>query len=472
MNKFEQLADELAEQIHKGILAPGERITSVRAMARETGLSINTVINAYELLERKGLLASRPQSGFYVLGYPYAKQIQTLAETSVIPVDIKTLDLLGLLIDNSKDESLVHFGTAYLAPSLYPTTQINQLTRHVLRDSPETISSYELSPGNFEYRRQISRQLSHMGCKVLPEEILATNGATEAVSLALRVTCKPGDIVVTESPLFFGTLQAMEGLGLSVIEIPSYPSTGIDLEMLEVVLKKHKVSAVVLMPNFSNPLGSAMSDTDKETLVAILNRYNVPAIEDDIYGEIYFHGQRPKPLKAFDEMGSIITCSSFSKTVSPGLRIGWIAPGKYYPEIRRLQLSTTMAAGTLSQKVMAQYLLSKQYEKGLMSLRLHCSIHAHKMAQRVLNHFPDNTRISLPQGGCVLWVEMPKGIDTVELYRKAISKNITFSPGILFSATGQYRNFLRLNCGIVWSSKIEQGLKTLGNIAKNNNLRG
>lgn len=467
MKKFELLADELEGRIRKGLLAPGERITSVREMAQRKGLSINTVIQAYERLELKGLLTSKPQSGFYVLGCPKDKEVKVLAKTAAIPVDIHIPDLLGLLIDTSKDESLVQFGAAYLALTLYPTAQINQLCRQVLRESPETVSSYELSPGSFEYRRQISRQFARMGCNVSPQEILATNGAADAVSLALRATCKPGDTVVTESPLFFGTLQSMEGLGLRVIEIPSHPNSGIDLDQLERALRMHQVSAAVLMPNFSNPLGSAMCDADKQALVSILNRYNVPAIEDEIYGELYFHGERPKPLKFFDETESVITCSSFSKTVSPGLRIGWIAPGKYYQEIRRLQLSTTMAAGTLSQKVMARYLASKQYEKNLKRLRLHCSIHVHKMAQAVLRHFPEGTRISLPQGGFVLWVELAKAKDTVELYRQASAKNITFSPGVLFSAIGQYRNFLRLNCGIEWSSKVEESLKTLGNLAKN-----
>jgi DNA-binding transcriptional MocR family regulator len=194
--------------------------------------------------------------------------------------------------------------------------------------------------------------------------------------------------------------------------------------------------------------------------------HGVPVIEDDIYAELPFQGKRPKPLRAFDDSGLVVTCSSFSKTVSPGLRIGWIAPGKFHHEMRRLQLSTTMASGTLSQKIMAQYVASKSYEKNLKKLRLYCSIHVNKTAQEVLNHFPEGTRVSLPQGGYVLWVELPKKVDTIELYRKSITKKISFSPGSMFSATNQYKNFLRLNCGNIWTPRIEEGIKILGSLAK------
>ena len=465
MKKYEQLADELERQSREGLLEVGEKIPSVRAMSKKKALSINTVLAAYELLERKGLLATKPRSGFYVLSRQ-EDRLPRVSQGTNIPIDAKIPDLLGILIDSSKNRDFVQFGAAYLAPELYPTEHINQLTRQVLREFPHISSTYELSPGAFDYRRQISKLLADAGCHVPVEEILATNGGAESISLALRATCKPGDTVITESPLFFGTLQAMEGLGLKVLEVRSHPTFGIDIEQLRKALKKHKVAAAVLMPNFSNPLGSAMSDSGKKEVAKLLVHHGVPTIEDDIYAELPFQGARPKPLRAYDDSGLIITCSSFSKTVSPGLRIGWIAPGRFYKELRRLQLSTTMASGTLSQKIIARYVASNSYERNLKKLRLHCAIQVHKTAQEVLSHFPDGTRVSLPQGGFVLWVELPKKIDAVELYRKSIAKKISFSPGILFSATTQYRNFLRLNCGNVWHPKIKENLRTLGNLAK------
>lgn len=383
-----------------------------------------------------------------------------------IPLDVKIPDLLNFVIDASKEKNFVQFGAAYLAPELYPSEHLNQLTRQVLRESPHAATTYELSPGAFEYRRQVSKLLAKVSCKVPADEILATNGGAEAISLALRATCKPGDTVVAESPLFFGTLQAIEGLGLKVLEIKSHPTSGIDIEHLRKALKSYKVAAAILMPNFSNPLGSAMSDDDKKEVIQLFVKKGVPIIEDDIYAELPFQGGRPKPLRAFDDSGMVITCSSFSKILSPGLRLGWIAPGKFYNEVRKVQLSTTMASGTLSQQILSRYLASKHYEKNLKKLRLFCSIHVHKTAQEVLNHFPEGTRVSLPQGGFVLWVELPKKIDTIELYRKAIAKKVTFSPGPLFSATKQYKNFLRLNCGNIWTPKVEESLRCLGALAK------
>lgn len=466
MKKFERLVDELAHMIRLGHLRSGEKMPSVRAMSRQKQLSINTVLKAYECLERQGLLASKPQSGFYVLGRPNAHLVQVAAPHPMVPVDVKIPELVNLLIDTSKNTQMAQFGAAYLDPSLYPSEVLTRLTRQVLREFPDAIASYELSPGAFDYRRQIARQLNRVNCPVAPEHILATHGAAEAVSLALRAVCQPGDTVVAESPLFFGTLQAMEGLGLRVIEVRSDPQSGVDLDQLQRAIKRHRIAAGVFMPNFSNPLGSAMPDLKKQALVELMVHHQIPVIEDDIYAELPFQGDRPKPLKAFDPDGSVLTCSSFSKTVSPGLRIGWIAPGKYESHVRRLQLSTTMGAGALAQKIMATYLASRQYEKNLRALRLHCSIHVRKMAQQVLEHFPAGTRVSLPQGGFVLWVALPKKLDAVALYRAALPHGIAFSPGVLFSATGQYRHCLRLNGGVAWTEPVETALKTLGILAK------
>ncbi len=467
MKKFEVLVQEMELLIQEGLLLSGEKIPSVREMSETHGVSINTVLKAYLELERKDFIQSRPQSGYYVMGGREERQLKGISHRSVLPGNIKTCDLVSSVIDVSRSKGLTQFGAAYVHPDFYPSADIRKVTRQVLRENPEVISSYELSPGSLDYRRQVARQLRALGCKIDSEDLLATTGAAEAVSVALRATCSPGSIVIAESPIFFGTIQALEALSLRVIEVRSDPIHGIDLDQLKEALKKHKISAAVVMPNFSNPLGSAMPDEKKSELVKLFEHHDIPLIEDDIYAEIPFQGPRPKPLKAFDESGIVITCSSFSKTISPGLRIGWIAPGKYYDQVRKLQLSSTMGAGALAQKVLCNYLSSRQYEKNLRSLRLNCSIEVRRMSQEVLKYFPEETRVSSPQGGFVLWVELPKDVDSVELYQKSLEKKISFSPGIMFSADGVlYRNYLRLNCGNPWDEHKEDAIKTLGLLAR------
>ncbi|MCE9666265.1 PLP-dependent aminotransferase family protein [Myxococcus stipitatus] len=462
--KYERLAAELERQIASNLVKPGERLSSVRELSRVKRVGLNTVVRALGLLEDRGLIVSRPQSGFYVLGPRASSGVTAPAMRLTLPKEVQVPDLVSTLFESAKDRQVLPLGAACLDAELYPLAAINRATRRVVREQPRLVGGYALPPGDFEYRRQVSRRLEKFGTFVAPAELVATGGAMESLGLALRATCSPGDTVLIESPQYFGILQALQHLRLKVVEVPSHPVEGVQLEQVEEALRRGGVSAGLFTPNFSNPLGTLMSDEKKAALVALFARHGVPLIEDDIYAELSFQGLRPRPLKAFDTRGGVLTCASFSKTVSPGLKVGWLAPGRYLPRVQALQLASTMGGSPLSQRVMASYLASREYERNLRELRLHCSVQVERFSRFILERFPEGTRTSRPQGGFVLWVELPRQVDSVELFRRALEEGLSFSPGTLFSTRELYRNYLRLNCGNRWSPRLEQGLARLARL--------
>ncbi len=466
MRKPELLAAELEAHISRGLIKPGERIPSVRELSRLKGVGLNTAVRAYEILEDRGLVVTRPQSGTYVLGSRRAPGVTPPRRRLSLPRQIDIPGMVSLVFESARTKDLVPLGAACLSPDLYPCEALNRYTRRAVREAPELLGKYELPPGSFEYRRQVARRLDKRGCAIDPAEVVATHGAMEALGLALRATCAPGQAVLIESPQYFGILQALQQQGLRVVELPAHPEDGVDLAHVEEALSRFDLAAGLFIPNFSNPLGTLMSDEKKARLVELFARHDVPLIEDDIYAELSFQGARPRPLKAFDRGGGVLTCSSFSKTVSPGLRAGWLAPGRYLERVKALQLSSTLGASSLSQAVLSDFLASKEYERHLASLRTHFSLHVGRVSTAVRECFPEGTRLTAPRGGFVLWVELPRGTDAVELSRRALDSGISVSPGVLFSAGPRYRHHLRLSCGNRWSPPLGRALERLGALAR------
>lgn len=296
-------------------------------------------------------------------------------------------------------------------------------------------------------------------------DVIVTCGATEAINLCLRAVAKPGDAIAVESPTYFGILQTIESLDLRAVEIPTRPREGVCLDAMEKAIKQHQVKACVFVLNFSNPLGSLMPDEKKQKLVAMLAKAEIPLIEDDIYGDLHFDAARPKAAKAFDSEGLVMLCSSVSKTIAPGYRIGWTLPGKFKPQVELLKRANTLATPTLLQLAIAEFLESDRYSRHLRAMRRTVAEHIERAGVAIANYFPKGTKVTRPAGGCVLWVELPKSVDALALHDKALIKGISISPGLLFSATEQYRHCFRLNCGHPWSSQMEEALKTLGKIS-------
>jgi DNA-binding transcriptional MocR family regulator len=358
----------------------------------------------------------------------------------------------------------VKLGAAIPGMELLPVTTLNRLIGQVIRQKPELAHAYVSSPGCIELRTEIARRMLETGCSIAPEDIVTTNGTTEAIYLSLKAVTQPGDTVAIESPTYYGILGALESLHLQALELPTHPREGICLDALETAAKQGRIAACVVVSNFSNPCGSCMSDQKKKALAELVDRYNLPLIEDDIYGDLYFEGSRPKAIQAFDRRGLVMYCASFSKTLSPGLRIGWAVPGTYRATVEQLKLVTNYATAVVPQWAIAAFLSNGGYDRHLRKLRAAYRSNVQSMTRAIETYFPPNTRVTRPLGGHVLWVELPGEISAMQLYRDACQHGISIAPGPMFSASGNYANYLRLNCGLPWSAQIEGAIATLGRL--------
>ena len=464
---YEQVAGKLMRLIEKGTLKPGEKLPSVRKLSVQMGVSISTVLQSYLRMEDRGIIEARPKSGYYVRLRP--RELPPEPKMSSPSSTASSVDIGELLLevhDAIMDPAIVPLGAATPNDELLPTRKLYRLLGSVARRHEAESNRYDSPQGNPSLRRQIARRAIDWGGTVVPDDIVITFGCTEALNLCLRAVTREGDTVAVESPVYFGFLQILESLRLKALEIPTHPREGMSVGALETAIRKQKIAAVFLSANFQNPLGSCMSDARKEEIVRLLAAREVPLLEDDVYGDLYFGNTRPKALKALDREENVLLCSSFSKTISPGFRIGWTLPGKHIERVRRLKLSSTISTATLPQMAIAEMLANGGYDRYLRGARDAYRAQAGMMIQAVKKYFPEGTSVTRPTGGTVLWVEFPAGVDSVDLYRKALEKKISIVPGPLFSPKRQYRNCIRLNCGNTWSERTEEAMITLGRLAE------
>ncbi|MFM5463292.1 PLP-dependent aminotransferase family protein [Aeromonas simiae] len=459
MPLYRDLAERLRTQIEAGVWQAGERIPSIRQSCQAHRLSPMTVLQAYQLLESQGLLQARPQSGYYVKGSP-ARQPTAMGVTRYTgAVDIN--DLVFEVLQASKARNLVPLGMAVADPHLFPLPRLGRLLAGCMRSLDPFSTVTDLPPGNEALRRAIAQRYARHGLPVDPGEIIITTGAMEALSLSLQALTEPGDWVVVESPTFYGALQAIERLKLRAVEIPVIPGVGICLSRLEAALRDRPIKACWLMANVQHPLGHTQRDEHKAALMALLARYRVPVVEDDVYGELYFGRERPLPLKAWDQAGTSLLCSSFSKCVAPGFRVGWVVAGQHAPRIERLQLISTLATNVPSQLALAALLTQGGYDAHLRRLRTTLARRMSQMRSALLALLPESVTLSQPEGGFFLWLTLPPGCDTRALHRQALAAGFSLAPGALFSGGGEHEHGLRLNASLPWSPELEQALSTL-----------
>ena len=466
---YEQVAERISFLIEQGALRPGDRAPSIRRLSQQLQVSINTVKEAYVLLEDRQLLEARPQSGFYVRPrLPELPSEPAAPSTVTAPAEVSLSNVYVMVMRDMLNPKLLQLGIAAPNHELLPTARLNRMLARETRRLPRQSVSYELPPGNLRLRQQIAQRLLLSGCTLSPEQLVITSGCVEAVALSLRAVCKPGDTIVIERPFYFNFLQLIEEMGLKALEIPVSPRGGISLEALEYALERHQqeIKACLVISNFNNPLGSLMADEDKEKLVQLLASYKVPLIEDDIYGDLAYSSTRPKVAKAFDKNGNVLLCSSFSKTLAPGYRVGWVAAGRYQDQIERGKMISGVATASPTQQAIAEFLANGGYDHHLRTLTRNYASHVARMAAVIGESFPHGTRVSRPQGGHVLWVEMPAKVDSLLLYREAKDQGISIAPGQLFSLEGKFTNCIRLNAAY-WNTAIETAIQTLGALARN-----
>jgi DNA-binding transcriptional MocR family regulator len=463
---YESVAERVRRTIQHGTFAPGRRIPSVRRLSSELGVSITTVLEAYGLLEREGWIEARPQSGYYVRSRSECPEVEARERRpSCKPADVGVEDRVLRLITDSRNPSLVQLGSAHPPADLLPTARLTRLMSAAARRLGPAAAAYDVPPGCVPLRVQIARRLIGAGCTVTPDEVVTTNGCLEALNLAFRAITRPGDTVAIESPTYFGLLHALQLQGLRVLEIPTHPRSGISVDALRFAIEQNPdLKACLVMSNYNNPLGSLMPDESKRALVELLTEHDIPLIEDDIYGDLCFSAERPRVAKAYDRKDLVILTSSVSKDLSPGFRVGWVVSARFQREIVRLKTAFNIATATLPQYAVADFLENGGYDAHLRRARRVYAAHVEAMSRAVGRYFPPQTRMTRPQGGFVLWVELPGRVDSLQLYEHARAAGISLAPGPIFSARqNRYRNFIRLNCAH-WSDAIERAVETLGRL--------
>jgi len=461
------LADSIERQILDNILRIGDKLPSVRALSKKHGISMSTTLQAYYHLESKGLVESRPQSGYYVRFNTQHFPQQPDKSKPLPTVQSKNVDaIISEVYDDWHDDKVTRFSLSVPAPELLPLAPLNKAMLRALRESRANATYYEQVRGNEELRRQIARWSLNWDAHLQPEDLITTSGCMNAISYCLMALTKRGDTIAIESPAYFGTLRLLNSLGLRVLELPTHPETGVDPDDVRKAIEKHHIKACLFVTNFSNPLGFCMPDEQKMELVKLLSFHGIPLIEDDLYGDVYFGKQRPKSCKTFDEQGNVLWCGSVSKTLAPGYRVGWVAPGKYYEQIKQLKLYHAITSATPEQQAVANFLATGRYEHHLRKMRTALHANSLQYIRAVGEYFPEGTRVSHPKGGYILWVELDKGIDTYDLYHEAMLHKISIAPGIIFSSQDRYRNCMRLSYGMQWTPELERALKKLGGVIK------
>ncbi len=465
---YEQVAAKIVHMIDRGALPVGTRAPSVRALAAQLKVSLSTVIAAYRLLEDRGRLLARPQSGFYIRALRREAvaepQMSRPPETaSVVTVG----DLRLLLVTEFNQPGIIAMGASNGAVSDWSIKAVYALMNSISRAQPLLSAAYAPPAGMLSLRREVSRWYVRAGCAIAPDDVVITSGALEAIHLCLRAVTQPGDTIALESPTYWGILQTIEMLGLKALEIPTHPRTGPSLDALEVVLNQNLVKAVVLIPTVHNPLGCIMPEENRQRLVTMIRQASIPLIEDDIYADLVYAPTRPRACRSYDDdspNSHVMVCGGFSKTVAPSLRIGWCIPGQWIKEVTRAKAWLNIAAPTLPQLALAQFMQEGGYERHLRKVTAIYRRQVERMTELMAEHFPPETRITRPQGGFLVWAQLPEKIDAVELHHLAIQSGISICPGVVFCPTGKYRNCIRINCGMVWTPQVEQAIPTLGKL--------
>ena len=465
MTLYQQIASKIRRQIDRGVYLPGSRLPGVRRLSEQWGVSVSTIVQAQRQLENMGLLEARPRSGYYVTQHPWKKPQQPMtSQPELKPAPVTGQALVLQLAQLANQAHFIHLGAAVPDVSFMPVRGFQKSLAKMVRQQIQQSADYAFPPGLPALREQIRRRMYRVGCDVPSDAILITNGCQEAISLALQTVARTGDIIAIESPTFYGLLQVIEALGMKALEIPTDPCTGISLAALKLAVEQWPVKACVLSPNASNPLGAKIPDANKQALVKLAVQHELMLIEDDIYSDLMFDGEQPRSLFSYDdpETGHTIYCSSFSKTISQGMRIGWmILPERLYKQAEYLKYVTNLASPTLNQLALADYLQHGNYDKHLRQVRQSYEQQISLFTNTIYKYFPEGTRVTHPQGGFVLWLELPENVGTLQLAHDLLEHNISIAPGQIFSATQKYQHCLRLNCAQPWSSELERALLLL-----------
>jgi DNA-binding transcriptional MocR family regulator len=467
---YRRWADHYLGAIRAGSLTPGDRMPSVRTLMRLHSVSLSTALQVCRQLESEGWLEARPRSGYFVK-QPRRVPIAPVEEPVIVaPPDPAQYVGVHARVSNfvargRQHPIAINLAGARGAPALYPEEKLKNAALRALRRDPGLLVKAASHNGNAAFKAVLAKRAVSAGLAIGPDDVLVTHGCIEALNLALRAVAQPGDTIAVESPTFYGLLQILESLGLRALEIPTSPHTGISIEALELAIQAYdNIKAVVVVPHLQNPLGSIMPDAHKIRLARLCERSGIPLIEDDTYSELA-DGETPlTAIKAWDKTGNVIYCASLHKILAPGMRLGWMTGGKWQSRVEMLKFAQSRQNEEWSQVTAADFMASSAYDRHLRRLRSLLRPQRERTAEAIAAYFPPGTRLSLPDGGITLWVELPDRLSSERVFDAALQERILIAPGLMFSNSNQFDHFLRINCGTPYSNELDRALRRLGQI--------
>lgn len=464
---YQQLAGKIAQNILDGVLKTGDKLPSVRTLSKDHGISLSTAFKTYVELENKGLIEARPKSGYYVrFTDRKGRLVSTAPHSEKEPFDVNVDEMLAMVYGSINKTGVSQLSMAAPALSLLPESKLNKTMAEAIRENTFSCINYEDIQGNLRLRQQVAKNALTWGGTFTADEIVSTQGCMEALVFCLKAVAEPGDTIAIESPTYFGIFNVMQSQGLKVLEIPTDPQTGISIEYLAQAIEKVNIKACLFTPNFTNPLGCVMPDQRKQQLVALLANKEIPLIEDDIYGDLFFGKSRPRTCKSYDKNGLVLLCSSVSKSLAPGYRVGWCIPGKFKDKVLNIKLMHTISSATPTQAAIGLFFETGRFDLHMRNLRKALHTQCLRYLQAIFDYFPEEVKVNQPAGGYVLWVELPKAVNAFEIFRTALKQQIGIYPGQVFSTDGRFTNYIRISFGHPFSAKIAHSIQVLGELIR------
>ncbi|MCJ7932267.1 MAG: PLP-dependent aminotransferase family protein [Chryseobacterium sp.] len=448
--KYEIFTAVIERQICDGILQSQDRLPSVREIKKRYGLSISSVQSGFEYLMIKGLIESSPRSGYFVADI----QDENVPKrtTNLPPVARDETFMKNMMLTSKRTSESSSFNTAVPGDLLVPQKLILRTMQEVIREKGASLLRYYPSNGLEALRKLIARQMNRYGAAFNPDELLITDGALQALTIALKSVTEPGDVVAVDSPCVFSVLEVIVNLGLKVIEIPVHYRNGFDTEYFRKVCAENDIRALAVTPDFHNPTGIMMDDKAKIELLEVAVAYQIPVIENDMYSDLYFGEKRPPCIQSFDETGLVMTYSSFSKTLAPGIRLGWLNAGRFYSQAERSRFILGRSVSPVYQELVLKILQGNSYERHLRLFRKRLSRQASQLLDVLRKSFPEGSYFHRPQGGYSIWGQLPKEVDMKKFYQYCEESNTLFTPGNTFSFTEEYSHHFR----IIFADRITQ----------------
>lgn len=466
MFKSEKLALHLRQLIDSGQWKAHEKLPSLREQAQISGYSLITVLNAYQTLETQGIIYAKDKSGYYV---NERSASQTLLNAGVHAAEhIQINSAVFHYLKNTQAAGFIPFGSAFPNPELLFNQKFMQLLAQHAKRKQSYLNNDNMPPGNLALRQIIASRYMMQGVQCNSDDIVITSGALNALNLALEALTKPSDVILLQETVFYGAWQAAERLGLQVVTIPDHSEFGLHIEAFEKALQQYPVKVCWLMLNTQNPLGYTVSNNIKKKIAALLEQYQVYLIEDDVYLELNYGGKKPLPMTYFDQHQRVLHCSTFSKSLGMGTRVGWIHARQFSDAIQHLQLMSTLSVSPLVQNALVDFLSQHHYEKHLRHLCLRLAQYKQVIYDYLKLHLPQQCKVDIYPSGYFLWIKLPEYCDSYHIYQTLLQHKISIAPSLLFRPKHSLQNCIRLNCSYELHTDIEQALQQLCRVIADN----